>query len=169
MNLLKILRERGPLTAQALADIVYPDGDGFIESWDLAASEKIEMDLRHLGHAVEVVGQVPSEYGGTEDLWGATTAERADELRAESRHARAAWLWRTRGKIRSGSADAWDVVAFGEDRAWAKIRRDILLGRAPERSRQGEAEAFNADRKARLVELEAHKESSRAEIEGISR
>ncbi len=67
-----LLREHGPLTAQQLADLIYPTGSGFAEDWDLSASEKIEMELDRCGKAVWVVGRISEdedEPGDLSDLW----------------------------------------------------------------------------------------------------
>lgn len=79
--LLAMLRDNGPQTVRQLVDRMYPTGDGFAEDWDLAAPEKVEMELgriarqlpRHAG-AVKVVamgaGEDPDYPDGLVEVWG---------------------------------------------------------------------------------------------------
>ncbi len=135
-QIVDLLRERGPLTAWQIAEIVYPDGR-FREDWDLAPTEKAEMELGRCGFAVEVIGQGPGDSDpelaaiyGPADLYAATTSpERSEQLHREARSRRAAWMREMRAATRQGtevafpSRVAWDLYLEqrAEERRTAKF------------------------------------------------
>jgi predicted HTH transcriptional regulator len=79
-EIVSLLRQRGPMTAQQLADVLYPSGKGFREDWDLTAKDKVEMELGRCGPGIRVVDNIPSPDedifpGERVDVYAAARAE----------------------------------------------------------------------------------------------
>jgi hypothetical protein len=121
--ILTLLRARGPLTVEEIADVVYPNGVRFAEDWDLSVADKIDLELSRLQYSVEAIGRDHEDF----TLWAATTPERYAELRKAARIATAQWLRDVRAKMRvGGERNLYHEVDYAMYRANLSERRQIM-------------------------------------------